>query len=211
MARRRGAWIVVALVAAAVFIGGFVAAGGAGHGARRGLVDRTVQRWLVSHQYAPIEQFFQQVTNLGGPTGMWVVAALGAAFLWLRIKRYRALLVWLPPAVIIALLDRVKRAYGRPRPTGLGSGVDSNFSFPSAHATTAAAVCCTLAFAFWREGLITARTAIAFAVLPPLLVGLSRLYLNVHWATDVLGGWSAGLLVALFAGSVYALAERREQ
>ena len=209
-ARDRRAWTLLSIVAGVVCIAGFVATGEAGDRTRRSLVDRTVQRWIVAHQNGSVADFFHQVTNLGGPTVMWVVAALGAGYLAFRIKRYRVVFVWLPSAITIALLDRVKGAYGRPRPTGPGSGVDSDYSFPSAHATAAAAVCCTLAFAFWREGLIRTRTAIAFAVLPPLLVGLSRLYLNAHWVTDVLGGWCAGLLLALIAGFLYVLAERHE-
>jgi undecaprenyl-diphosphatase len=66
-----------------------------------------------------------------------------------------------------------------------------------------AAVCCTLAYVLWREGLTGGRAALTLAALVPLLVGGSRLYLNVHWATDVLGGWCAGLFIAVFSAMLY--------
>jgi undecaprenyl-diphosphatase len=65
------------------------------------------------------------------------------------------------------------------------------------------AVCCTLAYVFWREGFVGRTTAIVVAVLVPFIVGLSRVYLDVHWATDVLGGWCLGLLIAVLSVVLY--------
>lgn len=55
------------------------------------------------------------------------------------------------------------------------------------------------------------RTALALAIGGPLLVGVSRIYLNVHWATDVLGGWSAGLLIAVLSAALYERYRRRRR
>jgi undecaprenyl-diphosphatase len=188
----------------------FAVLGAAVRGNSTNAVDIAAQAWVLANQYSWLHDFFLAVTIGGGITAMWIYAVIGTAYLWFRIRHFMAAAVLLAPAITIGLLEQVKRAYSRPRPAGLGSGVDSSYSFPSAHATTSAAICCTLAIAFWREGLISTRTAIALSVLPPLLVGLSRLYLNVHWATDVLGGWSAGLVVAALAGLLYAAKEPHE-
>lgn len=68
-----------------------------------------------------------------------------------------------------------------------------------AHARASTAICCTIAYIFWRERMLPRPVAWLFAVAVPLLIGVSRLYLNVHWATDVLGGWSGGVLLALLS------------
>ena len=86
---------------------------------------------------------------------------------------------------------------------GLGGIVPSSYSFPSGHATASAAVCVTLAYVLWREGFVRRPVALAFAILVPLAAGFSRIYLNVHWATDVLGGWSAGLVIAILSIVLY--------
>jgi undecaprenyl-diphosphatase len=201
----------VAIASIGVLAAGiFAAVGLTIHGDRIGAFDLAVQAWVLGHQYSWVHDFFLAVTIVGGITAMWIFAICGAAYLGFRVRHVMAAIVLLAPAITYGLLDSVKDVYSRPRPAGLGSGVDSSYAFPSAHAATSAGVCCTLAVALWLEGLISTRTAIALAALPPLLVGCSRVYLNVHWATDVLGGWSAGLVIAALACSLYAAKEFHE-
>ncbi len=172
-------------------------------------VDGFVQRWMLSHQHAALDAAFIFVTTVGDVVPMCVLALVGAGYLWRRGHRRVSAGVMLTPAVAITLFSVSKQLFARPRPLGLGGRVPSSFSFPSGHATAAAAVCCTLAYVFWREGFVRGRRALAFAIVAPLLIGISRLYLNVHWATDVLGGWSAGLLIAVLSATLYDRNRRR--
>ena len=165
--------------------------------------DGAVQRWILAHQLAVLDTLFYWITTLGGLTGMYVLAALAAAWLWYLGRRGVAASMLAVPVIAFAAFNIAKRIYARPRPLGLGGRVDSTSSFPSGHATVSAAVCCSLAYLLWRERLIGGRVALALAVVVPLLVGISRLYLNVHWATDVLGGWSVGLLIAVLTAALY--------
>jgi membrane-associated phospholipid phosphatase len=55
----------------------------------------------------------------------------------------------------------------------------------------------------WREHMLAPPIAIVIAVLPPLIIGLSRVYLDVHWMTDVAAGWMGGLLIASIARLLY--------
>jgi membrane-associated phospholipid phosphatase len=165
--------------------------------------DSAVQSWVLSHQSAALDTFFLWITRLGGTVPMSTLAIVGAVVLWYRGGRQVAAGVLLAPTVAVALFSLIKQIYARPRPAGLGGIVPSSYAFPSGHATASTAICCTLAYVYWREGFVSRRVASLFAVIVPLLVGLSRVYLNVHWATDVLGGWSAGLLIAALSAFLY--------
>ena len=165
--------------------------------------DRAVQQWVLHHQHPVLTKLFFWATSAGGTAPMTLLAVGGAAYLWHRGKRRLAAGVLTAPTIAIVLFTAVKHIYARPRPAGLGGLVPSSYAFPSGHATSAAAVCCTLAYVFWQERLVSGRAALAVAAIVPFLIGLSRIYLNVHWATDVLGGWSAGLLVAVLAAALY--------
>ena len=84
----------------------------------------------------------------------------------------------------------------RSRPELFRLASASGYSFPSGHALVATCLYGALAFAFWRLARRRwQRIALAvIAVLMPALIGVSRIYLGVHYPTDVLGGWLAGLL-----------------
>ena len=165
--------------------------------------DNAVQGWILAHQLKSLEAVFLAITVGGGITGMCVVALAGACFLWWRRRHREAVTVLVAPVVAIAFFNISKRVYARPRPAGLTGVTSSSYAFPSGHATVATAVCGTLAYVLYREGFIPRGAGIALAVSAPLLVGVSRVYLNVHWATDVLGGWSAGLLIVLLSVLLY--------
>ncbi|MGI8547632.1 MAG: phosphatase PAP2 family protein, partial [Gemmatimonadaceae bacterium] len=95
------------------------------------------------------------------------------------------------------------------RPPGAVTYHITTYSFPSGHATSATAIFVTAAYVLWRERLLSRGLAISVGVAGPLLVGLSRVYLDVHWATDVLGGWAAGLFVAALSAALYDRLRRK--
>lgn len=203
-------WLVVVLVGTAALLG--VAKVGEDVFEHESTsFDGVVQAWMLAHQHPLADRFFVWITTIGGITGMCVLALAGAAWLWYRGRRRVAAGVLVAPALAITLFNVVKRIYARPRPLGLGGRVASSYSFPSGHATASAAVCCTLAYVLWREQLMRGRLALVLAIALPLLIGASRVYLNVHWATDVLGGWSAGVLVAVLSAVLYDRYRRAER
>jgi len=201
-------WTIVVLIGTAALLG-FAKVGADVFTHKATSLDGAVQGWSLTHQNSALHAVFLWITRIGGIMGMRVLALMSALYLWFRGHRRVAAGVLVVPVVADFLFNGAKRIYARPRPLGLGAHVDSSYAFPSGHATVSAAVCCTLAYVLWREGLMSRWAALVLAVLVPLLVGVSRLYLNVHWATDVLGGWSAGLVVAALSAMLYNHHRRR--
>lgn len=76
-------------------------------------------------------------------------------------------------------------------------------SYPSGHTLETAAVSLASAYVLWREGLADPRIAFPVAAAIPLLEGAGRIFLDRHWATDVIGGLLAGISVAAVCASGY--------
>jgi membrane-associated phospholipid phosphatase len=164
--------------------------------------DVRVEQWCAAHQSPWLHGFFDVVSRVTGTTGMRIVGFAGAALLFLF--RSRRLGVGMLAVVLAAMqaFEIPKRVIARPRPVH-GYAVDPTYAFPSGHATLAVAVCGTLAYVLWRERLLSGAAAIGAGIALPVVVGISRVYLDMHWATDVAGGWLAGLIVAAAAAAGY--------
>ncbi|QDZ07265.1 phosphatase PAP2 family protein [Sphingomonas panacisoli] len=151
-----------------------------------------------------LQQSAVDISALGGPTLMWLFGISG--LIWLLYRRQRAEAAWIAVSLIGASLisNSLKYAIGRPRPALVPHLVQvNNASFPSGHSLVSAALYLTLALML-AEGAKSwsARIAIVgFGALLVVLIGCSRVYLGVHWPSDVLGGWSFGTAWAL---SVFA-------
>jgi undecaprenyl-diphosphatase len=151
------------------------------------------------------------VTALGGPTilGLTVFAVVG--FLVLQGLYRNALFVFLASAGGWLLNDLLKEFFARPRPTVVPHLRQvMSLSFPSGHALTSAAVFLTLGALLMR---VAERRLVKFycmfvAMLTTLLVGITRVYLGVHYPTDVLAGWLIGLSWALFCWLLERAIER---
>jgi undecaprenyl-diphosphatase len=156
--------------------------------------DASVRDWVLHHQNEGVRAVFQAVSTVCAPNKMIALAFLVVLLLWWKGRRLAAGSLLVAPLGTIATTDTAKDIYERARPAG-GYG-PHDYSFPSAHATASTAVCCAVAYVLWQERIVPGAFAVAFAVLVPLVVGASRVYLDVHWTTDVLAGWGFGLGIA---------------
>ena len=167
--------------------------------------DNAVRAWMIGHQNPIAYQIAYVITVIGSP-GMLLIALAAGVWFFRRRGRSMAGVVVAAPAVAALLSGSVKLLIGRTRPAG---GVLLNtYSFPSGHATTSASVAVTLCYVMAREGMISWTAAIIIGGTVPLAVGLTRLYLDVHWTTDVIGGWAAGLFVAALCAALYEYLRR---
>jgi undecaprenyl-diphosphatase len=139
------------------------------------------------------------LTALGGATvlGLVVLAVIG--FLLLQARYRTAFLVFLTAASGEAVGFAMKNVFARQRPTVVPHLREVfSSSFPSGHAMQSAIVYLTLGAMLMRiaEGRLTKIYCVAVAMILTFLVGLSRVYLGVHYPTDVLAGWIVGLVWA---------------
>jgi undecaprenyl-diphosphatase len=152
------------------------------------------------------------VTALGSATvlGLTVVAVCG--FLALQgLYRY-ALFVFVASCGGWLLNAVLKVAFGRPRPDVVPHLREvMTLSFPSGHAMTSAAVFLTLGALLMRvsDRRVTRWYCMGVAMLATALVGSTRVYLGVHYPTDVLAGWLIGLTWALLCWLVERALDRR--
>lgn len=161
-----------------------------------------------------IRRAMVDLTALGGVTVLTLVAVLAVGFL-LLLRRYRQALLTAAATGGGALLGTLlKDLFARARPEIVPHLVDvTSLSFPSGHAMNSAIVYLTIAVLLDRG--LTGRRLRAFvigaAVLLVLAIGFSRVYLGVHYPSDVLAGWSIGAAWALLMGIAASVLQRDRQ
>ncbi|MFG1480293.1 phosphatase PAP2 family protein [Xanthobacter sp. V4C-4] len=142
-----------------------------------------------------LEEMMRDFTALGSTGVLTLLTLVVLVFLLMTQKRHAALLVAVSVAGGTALSQVMKWGFDRPRPDLVphGAAVYTQ-SFPSGHAMLSAIVYLTLGALLART---QARTRVKVflvgtAAVVTVCVGVSRIYLGVHWPTDVLGGWMLG-------------------
>ena len=147
-----------------------------------------------------LQIMFRDLTSLGSPSVLTLVTIGAVGYLWLERKRGAALFVVISVAGGAALEILLKLGFARPRPELVSRLVDVNsFSFPSGHAAMATITYLTLGvlLASVQKRRRMKLYLLAVATFLALLVGFTRVYLGVHWPTDVLAGWCVGAAWAL--------------
>jgi undecaprenyl-diphosphatase len=147
------------------------------------------------------------LTAFGSPTGLLLVCLAVIAYLLLARRLRTALFVFAASAGGIALGSLLKQVYARPRPMLVPHLVDvTSSSFPSGHATDSAIVYLTLAALLARSAPERAVRIylVGGAILLILLIGCSRVYLGVHYPSDVVAGWTLGAAWALACSLAHA-------
>jgi undecaprenyl-diphosphatase len=154
--------------------------------------DVIILSWIHSLSTPWLDTFFLIVTNLGGVISIASITLLLLAYLSHK-KQWQAVLVLLMTVGGAAVANlMLKLLFHRDRPSlWHPSVVETSFSFPSGHAMLSAALIMSIIFILWKTRLRL--TSIIIGTLLILLIGTSRLYLGVHYPSDVMAGWCASL------------------
>lgn len=220
MALRRGGWLRALLerlelrTLALIVLGGgavlaFLTLSGEVGENETATFDRAVLLWFrnPANPADPIgsrnfEEAMRDVTALGGFTFLTLVVLIASACLLFFRRPRQAVALALTVGLAEICAEALKVVYGRPRPDLVPhAAYVYSHSFPSGHATLSATTFLTLAAVL--ASLDSRRRYKAFifsiAILVTLAVGISRVYLGVHWPTDVIAGWTLGAGWALAA------------
>jgi len=142
------------------------------------------------------QEAVRDMTALGSFVGLFFMTTAATLTLWLCGYRHLAVGLVISVLAALAVSNGLKIAIGRERPDiVVHSALTFTASFPSGHAfLSAVTLLCIAGFvglASRREDITRLCLALAWVMI--VLIGLSRIYLGVHWPTDVIGGWCLGI------------------
>lgn len=164
-------------------------------GGQDGSFDAAASSWManIRHAHPQLTSLAAIMTQMGS---VYVTLGLGLLAGVILAFRRSARSAFLLAAIVLLerlSVDGLKLAIGRPRPEfELLPFMPGSYSFPSGHSANSMAAFTAIALIavpqHWR------RPALATAITLALFIGLTRIFLGVHWPSDVIGGWAWGLL-----------------
>jgi len=163
--------------------------------------DRTVRLWMENISHPTLDLYFGWITHLGSPLA-FAIGGVVSMLVCIRVgKSWAGLVLNMCLVTSWVIMHTLKELIGRPRPPGEHLTYAAGFSFPSGHAMISMAFYGFIAYLLWSSlPYKGGKWGAALLGLIIISIGLSRVYLNVHYASDVLAGFLlGGLWVWLFA------------
>ena len=168
-------------------------------------VDRQVQLIVRHHMSDALTSFYKVVTNFGGTVYIPILVIAVLVFLLLKKWYAEAIFITIDVALMPILVFIFKHVYGRTRPSLPHLVVENGLSFPSGHASTSMmfytclmVLICQRLHSRQMKWLV--RVLVGMFI---MLIGMSRIYLGVHYPTDILGGWLMSGSMLLMTYPIY--------
>ncbi|MGB3298459.1 MAG: phosphatase PAP2 family protein [Phormidesmis sp.] len=158
-------------------------------------LDRTILLYI--HQFASptLDAIVVGITRIGDPKTVVPLTAIVLCFLWLKRYRTEAKIFALDAFGGVVLSYFLKLAFNKQRPQLWDSPiVETTFSYPSGHALGSMVLYGFLSYVFATIYPRYAKVFYSVATVLIIFIGLSRLYLGVHWPTDIAAGYGIGFL-----------------
>lgn len=163
--------------------------------------DRKVTDFVISFRTPQLNKIFQFITDAGDLYGYIIATSIAAIFFFLRFRNWKIILELLVVTILAALSNiALKKVINRARPDIEHLVVVESLSYPSGHAMSAMAFYGFLIYLSFRIKIAKwLRFLVCFLCVFLILgIGISRIYLGVHFPSDVLGGFTAGLIWIAF-------------
>jgi undecaprenyl-diphosphatase len=157
--------------------------------------DESVLQWFAQRRTPFLDEAALEVTTLGNGIVLIMIVLIASVFLWQTQHKWSASLLIFATLTGKLLNTMLKLSYDRTRPSIVDSLTDvHSASFPSGHAMSAMVVYGSVAYLVGRlePGRHLKRTTWLVAALVILAIGISRMYLGVHYPSDVVAGFIAG-------------------
>jgi undecaprenyl-diphosphatase len=172
--------------------------------------DDAVMRWMGAHQVKGLQTAMLEITSLGTGTVVGMIVLVAGMFLWLNQHKHSAILLMAATLGGGVLDNLLKIGFNRPRPQIFKWGTYAvSSSFPSGHAMSSVIVYGTVAYlaARLQQNVASRILTLTFAAVMIVLICTSRMYLGVHYPSDVIAGVIIGLAWAGFCMAVLEAAQ----
>ncbi len=157
--------------------------------------DTTFLLWLHHFANPNLDNLMLFLTNLGNPSTVVIVAGVTVLLLWWRSYREEAKVFVFTCLGGLILNTGLKLFFSKPRPELWHRLIsEKSFSFPSGHALGSMVLYGFIAYELATHYPHLAKVIYSLTVILIIAIGISRLYLGVHWPTDIIAGYGVGFL-----------------
>lgn len=162
--------------------------------------DETIYQFLIKLRSPFFDTFFKTITKLANPIPVIILLAIVGIFL----KRNDEILLSTNVLITLLMNQLLKHIIQRPRPDHLRLIKESGYSYPSGHSMIAACLYATLIYIILKriKDKKIKRLLISLLTIIIILIGCSRIYVGVHYPSDILGGYFLTLSIIIVTSTI---------